>query len=299
MLWENLREEEFDSAIEKSGKLCVIPIGCLEKHGPHMPVGADIIIARKIAEEAAKLEDVMIFDPGAWLGEVSCFHSYDKPEEQNMRGCIGIKQDLLLEILEALCDEIARNGFEKILFVNSHGGNVIFLSHFLRCQSYTKKNYATMWCWVIDDDMDNADSILAEYEKRPEFLSMLTEKDLEVLRDYAEKATDYGGGHADLSEAAVVMTYDESLINPESFDKEDSFSNHCSDKYYAEGIDIVNGWIASHQNSYSALPPFGCSKTIGEAMVKLNAERMARIFKMLKEDRDAVKVANIVPPEEW
>jgi hypothetical protein len=34
-------------------------------------------------------------------------------------------------------------------------------------------------------------------------------------------------------------------------------------------------------------------------MVKLNAERMARIFKMLKEDRDAVKVANIVPPEEW
>ena len=65
MLWENLREEEFESAIEKSGKLCVIPIGCLEKHGQHLPVGTDNFIAKKVVYEAAKQEDVVIFDPGS------------------------------------------------------------------------------------------------------------------------------------------------------------------------------------------------------------------------------------------
>ena len=29
MLWENLREEEFEGAIEASGGVCVVPIGCL------------------------------------------------------------------------------------------------------------------------------------------------------------------------------------------------------------------------------------------------------------------------------
>ena len=46
MLWENLREEEFDDAIERSGGLCVVPIGCLEKHGEHLPVGSDYYIAK-------------------------------------------------------------------------------------------------------------------------------------------------------------------------------------------------------------------------------------------------------------
>ena len=142
MLWENLREEEFDSAIEKSGGLCIIPIGCLEKHGQHLPVGMDSLVAKDIALRATEIENAMVFDLGPWVGEVSTFHCYDKPEEQNMRGCIGIKQDLLLRIFEAICDEIARNGFDKILFLNNHGGNVVILKHFMRCQSYTKKPYA-------------------------------------------------------------------------------------------------------------------------------------------------------------
>ena len=56
MKWEYLREEEFDAAIEKSGGLCVIPIGCLEKHGQHMPVGTDVIQATEIAKIAAEEE---------------------------------------------------------------------------------------------------------------------------------------------------------------------------------------------------------------------------------------------------
>ena len=61
MLWENLREEEFQGAIEKSGGLCVMVLGCLEKHGQHLPVGTDSLKGDGIVKEAAKLEDVVIF----------------------------------------------------------------------------------------------------------------------------------------------------------------------------------------------------------------------------------------------
>ena len=92
MIWDNLREEEFEGAIEKSGGLCVIPIGCVEKHGQHLPVGTDYIEAMTITKAAAEIEDVVIFPIGAWLGEVSCFHAFKDPGAVKLRGCIGIKQ---------------------------------------------------------------------------------------------------------------------------------------------------------------------------------------------------------------
>ena len=48
MKWEYLREEEFEGAIERSGGLCVMTLGCLEKHGQHLPVGTDSLKGDRI-----------------------------------------------------------------------------------------------------------------------------------------------------------------------------------------------------------------------------------------------------------
>ena len=45
MIWEYLREEEFSNAVETSKGVCVIPMGCLEMHGQHLPVGTDTLIS--------------------------------------------------------------------------------------------------------------------------------------------------------------------------------------------------------------------------------------------------------------
>ena len=52
MRWEFLREEEFPAAIEKAGGLCVIPVGCLEMHGEHLPVGTDSLKGEAIVRLA-------------------------------------------------------------------------------------------------------------------------------------------------------------------------------------------------------------------------------------------------------
>ena len=43
MLWEYLREEEFPAMLERSHRVCAFAIGCLEKHGQHLPLGTDTL----------------------------------------------------------------------------------------------------------------------------------------------------------------------------------------------------------------------------------------------------------------
>ena len=52
MLWENLTSEEFIDALKVTKGVAIIPIGCLEKHGYHMPLGTDMFIAKELAEKA-------------------------------------------------------------------------------------------------------------------------------------------------------------------------------------------------------------------------------------------------------
>ncbi len=293
MIWDNLREEEFEGAIERSGGLCVIPLGCIEKHGQHMPVGSDYIEAMDIALEAAKIEDAVIFPVGAWLGEVSCFHAFSEPEKVRLRGCIGIKQETILRVLEELCDEIARNGFRKILILNSHGGNTAMLNHFLRCQSYTTKPYATMTAFAIDFSGIEPMKLLETFAVRSKDFPYITNEDKKTLKEYAK--TGYGGGHGDFRETALVMAHDKSLIAQNRYDAEDGSSTHRTDYLSEMGVNSVNQWLANFPNSYcSKHPPLGCTETIGKAMRRISAEKVAKIFKMLKADEDCILSAQMI-----
>lgn len=62
MFWEQITVDQFAAARETCGGVCVIPIGCLEKHGNQLPLGTDILTARTAAALAAgKKSEVMIF----------------------------------------------------------------------------------------------------------------------------------------------------------------------------------------------------------------------------------------------
>ena len=80
MKWEYLREEEFKPAIEKSGGLCVMCLGCIEKHGQHLPVGTDSLKGDKIVELASERAGVVMFPTTMWLGDVVSSHAVGAPE---------------------------------------------------------------------------------------------------------------------------------------------------------------------------------------------------------------------------
>ena len=281
MKWENLREEEFKGAIEKSGGLCIMVLGCLEKHGQHLPVGTDSLKGDKIAELAAEKAGVMMFPTTMWLGDVSCNHSMEKPGESRMRGYVSMSTDLLLTVLEELCDEIARNGFKKILLLGSHGGNTPLLQYFQRSQLYKKKDYITMIGKAYDfaEQLQPANMLKVATEN-PDYLPMLTKEDLETLAKFAETGT--GGGHGDFRETMLVQgTYPE-LVREDKFDAE---SGIRLDRYKGiPGVDAtLIGWFANCPNAFGGYAPFGCSKTIGEAGLKMSVDRLAAILEDLKK----------------
>ena len=134
MLWEDIISNDFAEAVEKAKGVCVVPVGCLEKHGPHSPLGTDTIIAREVVCRAAELEPVCLF-PDLPFGDLSCGHP------TTPCGTISLPMETEFLLLEQLCDQIGRYGFHKILIINGHGGNNAWLTAFLEQLGNKKKNY--------------------------------------------------------------------------------------------------------------------------------------------------------------
>lgn len=130
--WDQLTASDFARAVQKARGVCVLPIGCLEKHGPHLPLGTDVISVNAVAVAAAEREYAVVL-PDYYFGQIS--------EARHQPGCIAIQPDLLYKLLQNVCDEISRNGFGKILIVNGHGGNTDWLRFFCGTQLVSRRSY--------------------------------------------------------------------------------------------------------------------------------------------------------------
>ena len=119
---------------EASGGVCVIPMGCVEKHGLHLPLGQDILQVSGIAYEASKLETFTVFADYTF-GDVPM--GYPSAPE----GSITISPELQLDLLMELCDQIARWGYKKIVLYNGHGGNAPLINIAMREWTEKKRNY--------------------------------------------------------------------------------------------------------------------------------------------------------------
>src|SRR5258708_6425446 len=67
--WEELTAEDFRSAIQKSQGTCLLPFGILEKHGPHLPLGTDLLNVRHAALAAAQQEFAVVY-PEYYFGQI-------------------------------------------------------------------------------------------------------------------------------------------------------------------------------------------------------------------------------------
>lgn len=130
--WEELTAADFTKAIEHSQGVCVLPFGILEKHGPHLPLGTDLINVRYAALHAVGQEYAVVF-PEYYFGQI--FEAKHEP------GTIAYSPHLQLELLQETTDEMGRNGCKKILIVNGHGGNNHLLPFFAQSQMNTPHDY--------------------------------------------------------------------------------------------------------------------------------------------------------------
>ena len=130
--WEELTGPDFVRAIHQAQGTCILPIGIIEKHGPHLPLGTDLLNVRFASLNAAK-EEYAVVSPEYYFGQI--FEARHEP------GAIAYSLGTQLVLLQETVNELARNGCRKILIVNGHGGNNSLLPLFAQSQLATPHDY--------------------------------------------------------------------------------------------------------------------------------------------------------------
>ncbi|HEV2488209.1 MAG TPA: creatininase family protein [Candidatus Acidoferrales bacterium] len=130
--WEELTSADFVRAIQQAQGVCVLPFGIMEKHGPHLPLGTDLLNIRYVVVRAAEQEFAVVFPP-YYFGQI--FEARHEP------GTLAYSAQLQLDLLQATTDEMARNGCKKIIIANGHGGNENLLPYFAQSQLAAPHDY--------------------------------------------------------------------------------------------------------------------------------------------------------------
>ena len=120
--WADRRAPEFDQ-IDPASAIAILPTAAIEQHGPHLPVGTDMIIMDGMLDafRAACPDDL---DP--WILPV---HAVGKSNEHLWAGgTVTLSAATALTAWTEIGLSVARSGFKKIVIVNSHGGNLDLIS---------------------------------------------------------------------------------------------------------------------------------------------------------------------------
>lgn len=141
MEWEKLTGTEFTDAVIEAGSVCIIPIGVLEYHGPHLPLGTDSFYCHAVACAAAEQEPAIVYP---------MYHFGVNVETKHFPGGVVLKDELLMALLENVCDEISRNGLKKIVLLSGHGGNRYFLPLFVQLLLDKGKDYVAYYVQGLD-----------------------------------------------------------------------------------------------------------------------------------------------------
>lgn len=118
-LWE-LTGREADSA---DFSVMLLPVGSLERHGGHLPLGTDTIEALYVAERVAERVGGLVLPP-VWYGPSMAMRGH--------RGTFDVGQEALAAYVSEVLREAWRNGAKLVVVVNGHGGNTQALHYAAR-----------------------------------------------------------------------------------------------------------------------------------------------------------------------
>jgi creatinine amidohydrolase len=101
--------------------IAIVPVGAIEPHGRHAPMGSDTFIALEIAERLAAASGGLVCPPVPF-GNINLGYDF-----RYMPGTISLDSQLLIDLHKNIGTELARSGFRRLVFVNGHAPNTSIL----------------------------------------------------------------------------------------------------------------------------------------------------------------------------
>lgn len=250
--WEELTAPDFVKAVDRSGGVCVIPLGIIEKHGPHLPLGTDLLNAREVALRAVAREYAIVFPP-YYLGQIF--------EARHQPGTLAYSERLMFDVLQETTDEIARNGIKKIVLVNGHGGNNSFLPFFGQSQLARRRDYAV---YIFQPSKDPR-----------------ADPRVQKLRKTAMEM------HAGEVETGTMLAHRPELVRLDHAGDQSGADqgrlSELTDAYTAIW------WYARFPNHYAG-DASGASRELGELVPNLQAEQLATMIRSVKADTQTIEL---------
>lgn len=144
-----MRFEELTSAevanLDHDGTVLVLPLGSVEQHGKHMPLGTDTLLAHSVSLAAAgRSSGKVVVLPPPWYGF--------SPHHMRFAGSITLRAETLIAVAQDIVASVVKHGFRRILIVNGHGGNggvIDLLASTLGHQHYGEARIATLTYFTL------------------------------------------------------------------------------------------------------------------------------------------------------
>jgi creatinine amidohydrolase len=114
MRWEEMTAPDI-GALDRESTIVLLPLGSVEQHGHHMPVGTDSILAHSVCLSAATRRGRTVVLPPPWYG-FSAHH-------MAFAGTVTMPAPALIALAEAIVESVLAHGFRRVAIVNGHGGN--------------------------------------------------------------------------------------------------------------------------------------------------------------------------------
>ena len=250
--WEELTAPDFIQAIRQSQGVCVLPFGIIEKHGPHLPLGTDLLDVRFAVMNAVQQEYAVVF-PEYYFGQI--FEAQQEP------GTLAYSLSTQLTLLQETVKEMARNGCKKVLIVNGHGGNDSLLPLFAQAQLATPRDYVV---YVFGLPRENVPG-------RP------------ALK------TPNNDMHAGESETSHMMVARPDLVHLDRADQESGADQNRLK--LPENVYTGIWWYAKFPDHYSGVGS-AATKQLGEFDQKTWSSQIVEAIKGVKADQQALKLQN-------
>ncbi|WHY77349.1 creatininase family protein [Neobacillus sp. WH10] len=122
MIFQNENSFEVGEKISKS-KVAILPIGAVEAHGPHLPLGTDNYLAERLAARVAEKTGAFVL-PTLPYGQVWSL--------KNFPGSINISNESLICFIYDIGVSLYAQGFRVFAMINGHLGNAVAMKEAAR-----------------------------------------------------------------------------------------------------------------------------------------------------------------------
>jgi creatinine amidohydrolase len=192
--------EQVDERITAGVDAVLVPIGTTEQHGPHMPLDTDCFIARGLATRAAERgheEGVSILVAPTLNVTLSWYH-------MQFPGSMRLSTTTFLQVFREVCDSLVHHGFENLVAVNGHGGNIaaltVAVNHYFETTGH--RVFLAQWWDLASDVLADVEGPMIHAEEAETSLALALGQTV-----YEERATrdayDRGGA---VKEAGLPWT---------------------------------------------------------------------------------------------